>query len=360
MRKKKSAFSKTLTVFGRIIALLLVTLLGVAVVVGSVLNLFAHGPSETWRDRFVMTFKETSAMKFVPDLFLSQEEIAAISVNGDATGEVHEISSDIEYEEVDTSLINISAETEASGVDAWGLSDDDGDGIIIDHVKGEGFSGYMMVVLDPSRVIMGSVPESFGVRGYSVEEMVKHYDGVAGINAGGFYDPNGQGNGSIPDSMVVFGGKVYYAGSGCRNGFAGFDADHILHVGKFTADEVQQKNIQTGVSFGPVLVTNGEGTDPNLLDESVNPRTAIGQRSDGAVLLLVIDGRQITSLGASYQNLIDVMLSYGAVNACNLDGGSSSLMWFEDKYINNGASFVGIRPVPTTFIVLKEGANANG
>lgn len=360
MRKEKSALSKLLIIIGRIMATLLVTVLGVVFMVGSVLNLLAHGPSETWRDRFVMTFKETSAMKFVPDLFLSEEEIARIAVSGDASGEVPDEPLNIEYEQVDTSLVTISAETEAGGVDAWGLSDDDGDGIIIDTVKGEGFTGYMMVVLDPSRVIMGSVPDSYGKRAYTVEEMVKYYDGVAGINAGGFQDLNGQGDGSTPDSMVVFGGKVYYGGSGCRNGFVGFDADNKLITGNFTAEEVQNLNIQTGVSFGPVLITNGEGTDPNLLDESVNPRTAIGQRSDGAVLLLVIDGRQITSLGASYQNLIDVMLSYGAVNACNLDGGSSTLMWFEDKYINNGASFVGVRPVPTTFIVLKEGAKANG
>ena len=45
-----------------------------------------------------------------------------------------------------------------------------------------------MIVQDPSRVIMGSKPESFGVRGYTVEEMVKEFDAVAGINAGGFYD----------------------------------------------------------------------------------------------------------------------------------------------------------------------------
>ena len=35
-------------------------------------------------------------------------------------------------------------------------------------------------------------------------------------------------------------------------------------------------------------------------------------------------------------------------------------MWFEDGYVNNCASVIGIRPVPTTFLVLKEGASANG
>ena len=73
------------------------------------------------------------------------------------------------------------------------------------------------------------------------------------------------------------------------------------------------------------------------------------------MLLLVIEGRQLTSLGATYQDLADIFQNYGAVNACNLDGGSSSLMWYQGEYVNTSASVVGIRPVPTTFLVLEEG-----
>ena len=213
----------------------------------------------------------------------------------------------------------------------------------------------MMIVLDPTRVIMGSVPEHFGVRGYTVAEMVEKFDAVAGINAGGFYDPNGNGNGSIPDSMVVFRGKSYY--SGTRQGFAGLDSAGILHVGNPGKEELSEMDIQYGVSFGPVLVANGESVLPENTASGLNPRTAIGQRSDGAMLLLVIDGRQVVSLGATLQDLAEIMLKFGAVNACNLDGGSSSLMWFQGDYINNCASVIGIRPVPTTFLVLKEGAH---
>ena len=74
--------------------------------------------------------------------------------------------------------------------------------------------------------------------------------------------------------------------------------------------------------------------------------------------MLVIDGRQVISLGATHQDLIDIFMEYGAVNACNLDGGSSTLMWYQGGYINNCASVVGIRPVPTTFLVMKEGGAA--
>ena len=239
--------------------------------------------------------------------------------------------------------------------DAWGLVDEDGDGIIVEEIHDDGYNGYMMVVLDPSRVIAGCVPETFGREGYTVAEMVEKFGAVAGINAGGFEDEGGQGNGSTPDSMVVYEGKIYYSGN--RDGFAGFDSNHILHVGELTAAQIKERDIQYGACFGPVLISNGE---PNTaLRGGLNPRTAIGQRSDGAVLLLVINGRQLTSLGASFQDLVEIFLDYGAVNACNLDGGSSSLLWYQGEYVNNSASLVGIRDIPSTFLVLPEGGGSH-
>ena len=87
----------------------------------------------------------------------------------------------------------------------------------------------------------------------------------------------------------------------------------------------------------------------------MNPRTAIGQREDGALLLLVLDGRSVNTLGATMEDIVNIMLDYGAVNAGNLDGGSSSLMVYEGEIINNCASVTGPRRIPTGFIVLKEG-----
>ena len=100
--------------------------------------------------------------------------------------------------------------------------------------------------------------------------------------------------------------------------------------------------------------------DEGYLASGLNPRTAIGQRSDGAILMLVIEGRQPNRLGATMTDLAQIMLDFGAMNACNLDGGSSSMMWYDGRYINNTASVIGIRPIPTSFLVLKEGARDNG
>ncbi len=356
--KKRPAYLTVLAVFGKILLVLLETVLLVAVALYGVMFVLAKGPSPTARDLFVRTVQETSAMGFLANLYFTDAEI----------NEIMGANQIPEYVEMDTSLIEIPKPPEDDAPvtdegpvpDAWGYVDEDGDGIILTEVKGAGYSGYMMIVLDPSRVILGSVPSSYDSRGYTVAQMVEQFDAVAGINAGGFYDEGGGGNGSVPDTMVVYEGKVYYAGLGSRFGFAGFDSKHILHVGNFNTNDIQNRDIQYGVGFGPVLVVNGEVAYTGSLGSGVNPRTGIGQRSDGAVLMLVIEGRQVTSLGCTYLDMAEIFLDYGAVNACNMDGGSSSMMWYEGDYVNDCASVIGIRPVPTAFLVLKKGVDAYG
>lgn len=88
------------------------------------------------------------------------------------------------------------------------------------------------------------------------------------------------------------------------------------------------------------LIINGEQREMNGMGSGLNPRTAIGQRADGTLLFLVTDGRGSSGhLGASASDLINIMAEYDAVNAANLDGGSSSCMYYEDEYLMNSVTF---------------------
>ena len=336
----------------RFFALLLVTLAVAAILLLGVIFMFCRGGSDTARDKFVRSVKETSAIGFLADIFLSPAEVDAI---------VNPPSAPIESR-TDASLVEIKTPEQSDGTqaDAWGYVDEDGDGLILVPLKGGSYTGYMLIVLDPSRVILGCSPSSLGGQGYTVEQYVDMFDAVAGINGGGFADPNGQGNGSTPDTLIVTGGQMYCGGSGVGRGFVGIDSNYILHVGFRSTEDVTAWDIQEGCGYGPILVINGEMAPEDTLYSGLNPRTAIGQRSDGAILMLVIEGRQPSRLGATYQDEAELFLRFGAVNACNLDGGSSSMMWYNGQYINNSASVIGIRPIPTSFIVLKEGRNGNG
>ena len=333
-----------LIVIRRILLLITGTLLMALLAVAGVVYVILCGPSESAQELLTRSMKETSAIGFIPDLYLSEDRVAEIMSYKDTV---------IETQEVNTSLITISAtkkktDTEVQdGSDMDSMKDDSGVEFV--EITGAAYRGIMMIVEDPTRMFIG-VPDSFGDKGLELENLIKKYDATGGINAGGFYDPGGNGTGGIPDGIVITNGELIWGNKNTISTVIGFDEEGILHVGKMSGKEALERKIQWACSFGPVLIVNGE-SQADSLPSGVNPRTAIGQRADGAVLLLVIDGRQITSLGATLEDLAGIMFEYGAVNAANLDGGSSSQMIYNNKSLNVNVSVRGPRPMPTAFLV---------
>jgi exopolysaccharide biosynthesis protein len=331
----------------RFFSVLIAMLLVIVVALCAAMWVLASGPSPTAQRLFVMTVRETSAMGFLANMYLSDNEIERIMTPAEPEGEF--------IEATDPSLITVQAVMPiqpAGNAELPVVIDDDGDfaDIELHEVTGNGYRGYMMIVRDPKRLFVGT-PNNFGGRGLTLMEMVTNTGAVAGINAGGFYDPAGSGRGGIPDGLVICDGVLLWGSSASRVNVIGFDADGILHVGTMTPTAAINLGLQWAVSFGPTLISNGVPQTQRAIYSGINPRTAIGQRADSAVLLLVVDGRQIDSLGATLVDLIEIFLDFGAVNAANLDGGSSTLMMLDGEVVNRSASVVGPRPLPTTFLV---------
>ena len=311
-----------------------------------------RGPSRTVGDLLTVSMLETSALKFVPHIFYSDAQVQEIIERN----QVAETDT-----ETDTSMIVISGPEDASAQAAAAAAQVpepenllvSEDGIEIYRITGATFNGYMMIVQDPSRVTVGVCRENFNSKpGLRVHEIAQRYGAIGAVNGGGFSDDGGVGNGGRPTGLVVSGGKVLHkSGSGEHNVVAGFNKKNVLIVGRMTSAEAEEKGIRDALAFGPALIVNGEAAQVKGASSGLNPRTAIGQRADGAVLLMVIDGRTASSLGATYADMITVLLEYGAINALNLDGGSSSLMVYKDEYLNKGVILTGSRNIPTAFIV---------
>lgn len=332
-RKIKSYALRTLLCLLTAIVLVVVGLLGV-------LYVMFKGPSQTAGDLLVNTLLETSALKFVPRIYFSETEIEEI-VARNAVIEPEEMT--------DTSMVTVKVQNDSQDVV------DAEEDIEIIELTGATYKGWLMIVKDPSRVIVGvSRPEGFrdDTSGKLLDEIVEDYNAVGGINGGAFEDGGGVGNGGMPIGVVISEGNLMKrATSGSRNTVIGFNRENKMIIGKFTANESVEMGLRDAVSFGPALVVNGEPAGISGEGSGLNPRTAIGQRADGAVLMLVIDGRQANSLGASMNDLIEIMLKYGAVNAANLDGGSSSNLYYNGEYLNDGVALTGSRDIPTTFLV---------
>lgn len=346
---------KARQVIGRTALVLATTVLLVLLAVVGAVFVILRGPSRDAQELLTRSLKETSAIGFIPDLFLPKERVDEI---------VSYKAAELAGASTDASLVTIAAkrgetQTGGSGAAVETKPTEPGrqleEGIWLEDITGPNYRGVLMIVEDPGRIFVGT-PAAFGNYGLTLEQMVVTYDAVAGINAGGFYDPGGNGNGGIPDGIVITNGKLVWGSPGDYSSVIGFDGDGVLHVGNMTAQEALDKGVRWACTFGPPLVVNGEPEHgAQITESSVNPRTAIGQRADGAVLLLVIDGRQISSIGCSFEELIRIFLEYGAVNAANLDGGSSSKMIYDGQALNENASVIGTRPLPTSFLVRRAG-----
>lgn len=221
------------------------------------------------------------------------------------------------------------------------------------NIKGSTYTGYILKVNDPSRVFLGSTNKLNNI-GIKLKEMVKNYDCLGGVNAGGFDDPNGEGFGGVPTECIIENSKIVYGDLKKSYDIIGFNNKNVLVLSAMTLGQALEAGIRDAVAFSPYLVVNGEG----VIKEGnggwgLGPRTAIGQTKDGKVLLLAIDGRQIHSIGATLKDVQDIMLEYGAYNAANLDGGSSTVMYYNGNLINKPCSIYGERFLPSAFLVRK-------
>ena len=222
-------------------------------------------------------------------------------------------------------------------------------------IEGSNYKGHLVAIYDPSRISIATT-KYLKSKGQFITTVAKDNDAIIMMNAGGFYDPDWNGNGALPHGTVIQNGKVVsdYTDANMGGGFIGFDKNNKLILGKMSKEQAIKKGLRDAIEFGPFLIINGKSAFVKGNGGwGIAPRTAIGQRKDGIVLFLVIDGRLATSLGADMSDLTEIMENYGAVNAANLDGGSSSELVIKNKIVNTpvAAGPNGLRTMSTFWMV---------
>ena len=339
---------KALNVIGKIFSFLGVTLGMIFIALVLTITLICHGPSESAKELFATTILETGQLKFLANVFLSKEELQEI---------VDKNSLQDMDAEVDENLINTDGNKEKELIE-------------IHNVSGDGFEGTMRVVNDPAKISLATT-YPWSEYGKELGVIVDEAGAIAGVNGGIYYSSGNKGG--RPYGVTVSNGEIQDITLGWSGLYLiGFDENNLLRIislegmNKSAVEKmVKEEKIRDAISFQEEssdannhfvkLIINGEKRELSGKGSGQNPRTAIGQRKDGSVLILVTDGRGKNGhLGATASDLIEIMAEYGAVNAANIDGGSSSSLYYNKKYLRTSVTFYYTNSswrLPTAFVV---------
>ena len=331
-RKKKSNILKTI----------LITIIILIVLGTGTFAFLLYGPYSGFREWLITSAMTTMTHQWIAYIFYDEDTVESIL----GSNRVEEI---IEDTDVETIVIGIEEKMETKPVYANEyekqiLEKDEGnDDYKLIEISGKGYSGYLAAIYEPSK-IHTLVTAKLGKSGQYLTTMAKDNKAKVAINGGGFYDPGHNSNGASPLGVTYANGKMItnyeYLGSG---GIIGFNKDNKLILSTdCTESFAESANIRDCVTCGPFLIVNGKAsTVVGNGGWGTAPRTAIGQRKDGIVLFLVVDGRTIKRPGADMDDLIEIMERYGAYNAANLDGGTSTVMTIDYKMINDPIDSTG-------------------
>ena len=304
---------------------------------------FAYGPVDYFRDIYITSAMRTMSNKWLATSFYDEKTILKSLANNI----VLEPNQSTEPEKIKT------AETpKLSDSDPLAQTDMTKPYKIID-ISGVGYKGHLIAIYEPKKIELG-VTRSLYTLGEKLSPAAKREKARFAVNASGFVDIDGHGNGGTPTGIVIQNGKIICDPEpGASRSIIGFNKEGILILEKLSAADAIKKGVTQAVEFGPYLIVNGESaiTKGNG-GWGTAPRTAVGQRKDGIVLFLIIDGRQPThSVGVTLVDLIEIMKKYGAYNAANLDGGSSTTLAIEGELYNKPSTPAGERYLPNWFMV---------
>lgn len=315
----------------------------------------AYGPFSFFRDFLVTTAMTTMTHKYFAYVLYSEDMVEKILENNRV----------IETEDpTDTSKINIQPivdnGTYESIYEEQVLKKDEGNDLYkIVNISGDGWKGKMIVVYDPSKIEL-VFSKKYGKGGEYLSTMAKNNDALVAMNASGVNSKPGQ---NYVTGHTILNGKVYKTGRNINKGggLIGFTKDNVLMLTKKSASEAVKDGMDRAVEFGPFLVVNGKMSNfKGNGGWGVANRTAIGQRQDGIVLMMVIDGRTSSSIGISMKDLAELFVKYKAYNAANLDGGGSSALYAKmdptdktGKLLNTpkGYNYSGERFLPNAWMI---------
>lgn len=226
-------------------------------------------------------------------------------------------------------------------------------GILLVRITGDGYRGVLAICRYPELLRL-EMASAYGTEGELAGKIASDHGGILAMNANGFQDPNGKGNGGQLAGWCMaqgeehgyhFGGDVYQRVELSENG---------LDCRIVPASDPVGEGAYNAAEFTPALIKDGEKIEDSFWTGE-QPRACFGTGDQG-VYMLIIEGRYPDEgiRGTSVNTCSDILLAYGCRNALNMDGGSSAILWYDGEYVTQSSSsflrYTGGRPLPNAWV----------
>ena len=222
--------------------------------------------------------------------------------------------------------------------------------ILIARVKGSTYRGVLVIMKDPSRLSLQAA-STLGSVGQVCGKIAEAHGGVIGMTGSGFIDPGGTGNGGTLAGYAMCNGKSY--GSHMGYGYKRLELHKDNRIYIRDSDSKVSPDTTDAVEFSPAMIIDGETVVSARSGFSdLQPRACLGQSKYGEIIALLVEGRLTTSVGISVPDCAAIMTKHDCMQAMNLDGGTSAMIWYKGKYImrsSNPALTAG-RTLPNAFV----------
>jgi len=239
-----------------------------------------------------------------------------------------------------------TGEDDTYAADQWNYASDSKTISIRKVVSGTGNDTITYFVADVVLKDTSSLQSAFAKNKFGTN-IVEYTSQIAADNEA-IFAVNGDYYGFRDDGILIRNG-VIYRDSPARTGLAIF-ANGTMEVYDETqtsARKLLAEGLVQTLSFGPALVSNGKAVtdlgkveiDTNFGNHSIqgsNPRTGIGIIAPNHYVFIVVDGRaKGYSKGMTLDQFTQVFANLGCTEAYNLDGGGSSIMYFDGRVVND-------------------------
>ena len=214
---------------------------------------------------------------------------------------------------------------------------------------GNNSRGVLAICKDASQLRLcaaSTLPDS----GETAGDICRESGGLLALTGSAFLDDESSDGGIISGLAICSGTSLGTAMGAAGDKRLELRQDDRMYIVD-SADPVES-GTRDACEFGPALIVDGENVSEGSTWNSPQPRAVIGQSDRLETMMVVIEGRLTDSMGCGIAPIAEKLLEYGCVQAMNLDGGTSAILYYKGRTItrcSNTALPEG-RKLPTAWV----------